>query len=327
MADLIRPEDDSFHHDIRTDDPFWNESGWFPFHVPERELSGFVYMNHRPNMNFSMTGVALWDPSGEETYDCLYYDWWEFAPLNGTTNTEMFDYSTPNGLTVRCVEPLKTFTMQYDRDGCQLDLRFDATMEPFNAGFPEGSEEWAPHHYEQGGRVSGTIIVNGEEIPVDCGSNRDHSWGPRFYKDNPRGDFPWFNDGRGCAFQMYNIGTEARESDPIIGTVEPHITGWIQKDGKESPLVSGSRRVVERRPDGVPWRLVIEGTDELGRTVNAEGRVVNVLKWPGWARYLQFWSLTEWTLDNGEKYWGEAIEWFPGIQARRFLRSLPKSNR
>ena len=74
MADLIRPEDDYFHHGTRTDNPFWNESAWFPFHVPERELCGFVYMNHRPNMNFSMTGVALWDPSGEQTYDCLYYD-------------------------------------------------------------------------------------------------------------------------------------------------------------------------------------------------------------------------------------------------------------
>ncbi|HVW32262.1 MAG TPA: hypothetical protein VHL53_06970, partial [Acidimicrobiia bacterium] len=69
MADLIRPQDDYFHKDIQTDDPFWNESAWFPFHVPERELCGFVYMNHRPNMNFSMTGVGLWDPTGEETYD------------------------------------------------------------------------------------------------------------------------------------------------------------------------------------------------------------------------------------------------------------------
>lgn len=319
MVDTVRPEDDYFHQP--SNDPFWNESAWFPFHVPERQMSGFIYMNHRPNMKFSMTGVALWDPSGEEVYDSLYHDWFEFAPLNESTNTEMFDYSTPNGLTLHCIVPLKKFKMTYDRDGCQMDLAFEATMDPFNAGFPQGSEEWGPHHYEQAGRVSGRVWINGDEIAVDCGSNRDHSWGPRQYQTNPRGDFPWFNDGHGCAFQMYNVGTSPMEADPIIGTTEPHITGWIQKDGKESGIVTGSRRVIERRPDGAPSRLLIEGTDEIGRSVAAEGRVVNVLKWPGFARFFQFWSLCEWTLDTGEKYWGEAIEWFPGVQARNFLRS------
>jgi hypothetical protein len=43
-----------------------------------------------------------------------------------------------------------------------------------------------------------------------------------------------------------------------------------------------------------------------------------------WARYLQYWSLCEWTLDDGSTQYGEAIEWFPGIQARQFLRSLPQ---
>ena len=165
MVDTVRPEDDYFHTSTMTDSPFWNESAWFPFYVAERDLSGFVYMNHRPNMNFSMTGVALWDPSGEEMYDCLYHDWYELAPLNSSTNTEMFDYATPNSLTLRCLEPQKAFTMQYDRDGCQLDLRFDATMGVANSGFPDGSEEWGPHHYEQGGRVTGTIRTTARTSP------------------------------------------------------------------------------------------------------------------------------------------------------------------
>jgi hypothetical protein len=46
--------------------------------------------------------------------------------------------------------------------------------------------------------------------------------------------------------------------------------------------------------------------------VQAEGRTKNVLKWVGWARYLQFWQLCERQLDNGDKFYGEAIEWFPG---------------
>jgi hypothetical protein len=81
---------------------------------------------------------------------------------------------------------------------------------------------------------------------------------------------------------------------------------------------------VERRPDGVAWKLVTEGTDNLGRTLRAEGETKNVLKWVPWARYMQFWSLCKRTLDDGSKQHGEAIESFPGIQARQFLRSLPQ---
>jgi hypothetical protein len=328
MVDHVVPADDYFHKSSMTSSPFWNESAWFPFYVAERDLSGFVYMNHRPNMNFSMTGVALWDPTGEEMYDCLYHDWHEFAPLDiRGTDTEMFDYSTPNGLSVRCLEPQRAFTMQYDRDGVQFDLRFDATMDVANSGFPDGSEEWGPHHYEQGGRVTGSVYVDGDQIAVDCGSNRDHSWGPRLYSENPRGDFPWFNDGKGFAVQMYNAGHLTRDNDPVFGTTERSITGWIQRDDKVGNIVDGKRTVLERRPDGVPWRIAIECTDELGRTVAAEGRCKNVLKWVPWARFLQYWSLCEWTLDDGSIQYGEAIEWFPGIQGRKFLRSLPVADR
>jgi hypothetical protein len=324
MATFVVPQDDYLHRESMTDDLFWVESAWFPFYVADRDLSGFVYINHRPNMNFSMTGVALWDPTGENMWDCLHYDWLEFAPLDiRRRDTEMFDFSTPNGLTVACLEPQKAFTMTYDRDEVRVDLRFDATMDVANSGVPDGSEDWGPHHYEQGGRITGTVVVDGEEIAVDCGSNRDHSWGPRPLRDIPRGDFPWFNDGRGFAFQMFTVTDLPRETDPIVGTTELAGTGWLQQDDKVAAIVTGTRRVVERRPDGVPWRVLVDATDELGRRVEAEGRCRNVLKWVPWANYLQYWSLCEWTLADGSVQYGEAIEWLPGNQARRFLRSRP----
>ena len=136
----------------------------FPFYVAERDLSGFVYMNHRPNMNFSMTGVALWDPSGEEMYDCLYHDWFELAPLNSSTNTEMFDYATPNSLTLRCSSRRKRSRCSTTVTAVQFDLRFDATMGVADSGFP-GMRGRA---CERGGRVTGTIRINGEDIAVDC---------------------------------------------------------------------------------------------------------------------------------------------------------------
>jgi len=71
-AYLVRPEDDSLHEN--DGDLFWNESSWVPFHIADRSLSGIVYFYHRPNMKFTQGGLILWDPSGENAYDCLLYD-------------------------------------------------------------------------------------------------------------------------------------------------------------------------------------------------------------------------------------------------------------
>lgn len=58
-----------------TDDLYWNESGWFSFSVPERGVHGMVYYMFRPNMQMMMGGPVLWDASGANSWNCLYYDW------------------------------------------------------------------------------------------------------------------------------------------------------------------------------------------------------------------------------------------------------------
>jgi hypothetical protein len=327
MDQPIVPADDYLH--TPTDHPLWNESGWFSVSVPERDIHGFIHTGHRPNMNMSLCGIGLYDPSGDEVYDCLYYDYGTPAPLNATTNTEMWDYTDPNSLTLRCLEPLKRFSIRYDRGGCVLDLEWNATMAPFNAGFPPGSEGWGPCHYEQAGRMTGIIRVEGSEYAIDCGSNHDRSWGPRDYQnrseaDFPRHDFPWFNDGRGYAMNMYTLPTVAPLDDPVIGMTDRAIGGWIQRDEKVARIVSGTRAAVERRADGVPSVVVVEGTDELDRSFHAEGRVASVLKWTGLPGMLVFWSGVEWRLDDGRTIWGETGEVFTGGSGRRFLRSLPR---
>src|SRR2546423_6194252 len=86
---MIRPEDDSFHDG--QGDPYWNESAYFTFVIPERKIDGLIYFWHRPTMNLSSAIVALWDPSGAETYDCLFYD---FTPFNALPrDADMFHCS------------------------------------------------------------------------------------------------------------------------------------------------------------------------------------------------------------------------------------------
>ena len=102
----IVPEDDSWAHHARPDDPFWNESGLFGFMVPDRRIDGYFYVWHRPNMNLTSAGVALWDDIGSETHNCLYSEWFHFNPM--APGTDMFDFELGNGMRCKVLEPLKT---------------------------------------------------------------------------------------------------------------------------------------------------------------------------------------------------------------------------
>jgi len=51
--------------------------------------------------------------------------------------------------------------------------------EPWNRDFFRRVKEIRKVHLEQGGRITGSIILDGEKIEVDWRSIRDHSWGTR----------------------------------------------------------------------------------------------------------------------------------------------------
>src|SRR5919201_1153848 len=52
--------------------PYWSETSWFTFMVPEHNLNGWFYLYARPNMNLCGAGPTIWDRSGEENFSCLY---------------------------------------------------------------------------------------------------------------------------------------------------------------------------------------------------------------------------------------------------------------
>lgn len=314
---MITAKDESLHP--ASDDPFWSESAYFPILVPDRNVSGWVYFFHRPNMNLTVGGVALWDPSGAETYDCLVYDWGDLLPT--PAGADMFDFSLSNGLTVKCVEPLQSFTLQYENGDRRFDLRWDATEPPFEAAWGKESttDDWAKGHYEQCGRMHGTVTIGDDVIEVDHWSNRDRSWGPRHYVNNPGGDFPWAIASDDAGFHALATDTTPRttyrDGDP-----SKVIFGWYRHEGRTCVIASGSRETVERGPDGRPLRVVIDATDAEGRALRAEGRCLNWLKWHGYATMFQWWCLVEWRFDGHTAY-GELMEYLPLEEGRRALRS------
>src|SRR4051794_40036627 len=175
----IVPEDDSFQHHARPDDPFWNESGLFGFMVPERKLDGYFYVWHRPNMRLTSAGVAVWDDVGTETHNCLYAEWFHFNPM--ADGTDMFDFALGNGMRCEVLEPLRRYRLGYDSPQCSLDLLWEGAYHPPNLHYSteDGFDVYGGVHYEQLGSVTGTLTLHGEEIAVDCHAFRDHSRGPR----------------------------------------------------------------------------------------------------------------------------------------------------
>ena len=326
MRPEIRPEDDSFHPIAMPNEPFWNESGWFNITIPEKNMTGFFYYYHRPNMRYTVGGVALWDPSGAENYDCRYYDWGEPFPL--TLGADVTKFSLPNGTQITQVEPNQKYLLRYqpasnwyEGKGCKMDLVWEANQKPHNSGLPKGADEWGSHgHYEQPGRLKGVIELDGEVIHVDHWSQRDRSWGPRRLAGNPRGLFPWAIHNKDHAFHVLAVPDLRPEEDSGIGTTERIITGWYLKDGIYGDFSSGKCQVTKRGDDGAPLTMTIDATDHLGRVFHAEGRARNMLNWHGYPFLLMWWAGYEWSFD-GITAWGELQDYWPLQHSRELIRS------
>lgn len=309
---------DEFFQDKGTD-PMFNESGWFSLQVPERGICGWAYLHHRPNMNYTVGGLALWDGNGSDSYDCVYYNWGDPFPIG----EEMFDFKIGNGFEIECVEPLKQFHIQNHTYDCDADLTWTAFMPPVEPGFPI---EWGAHHYEQAGRMRGTIEVEGETLEVDCFSCRDRSWGPRTVNTvhHPRSGFPWAVASEDLAWLIFPIGTNAAKEDPAYGEEDTLCAGWYWRDGKAGIVQDGYRRIPERGEDGRPLVSQVAFTDEHGRSLEAEGAWGSTWKWHGHSFTFEWWALVEWQFE-GMTVMGEDEEFWPRDPARHFLRKhLPQ---
>lgn len=84
------------------------------------------------------------------------------------------------------------------------------------------------------------------------------------------------------------------------------VSGHIHRDGESRAIVEGHRAVVRNPVRGYPDQIVVEATDDAGRTVSATGTCVNHLLMataPGVP--VSIWVCgTNWVVD-GEPGWGQ----------------------
>jgi hypothetical protein len=312
--DRVIPHPDDEFHPPTSDDPFWTETCWFTFAVPERRLSAQLYPFFRPNQRVTTSGCFVWDPTGHELWNCLYAKNLWHVPL--APDAKLSDLSLASGLSYRCLVPLSRYRLHYldpDEGALEIELEFEALCAPNYLG---------ASHLDQPGRYRGCIRLRGETIAVDAYGFRDRSWGVRSQigatltgSGAPRGGYSYATASPRDAFHAVSMAFHDDVAVPIHG--------YLLRDGVYARLVPGKGRrdVLERAARDAPTRVRVTGEDELGRRFTAEGRCVNKLGVHLNPNLFTWNCLTEWSWE-GATGWGEDHDNWSASAATRFFRAL-----
>ena len=307
-------------HTNPPDDPYWSDSSWFSWAIPERNINGLFYNHFRPNMNCLLGGPAMWDLSGQHVWEFRYFDWQLMRLLpegKYGIDYDKYDFETSWGMSIRTLEPLKRYRLGYERDEFKLDLVFEGLCEPNVIGsqVADRFDESFRVHFEQPGRITGRVELAGESFDVDCFSIRDGSHGPRFLETPTPGAYTWSTADEKTGFQFIARDTQRSRDTSVV-------VGYLMRDGVLSPLEQGIRRVVERngpRPDVVE----VEARDAMGREVHAIGRARVPSEFMLFPDHGLFWTLFRWEYDGVTDAIGEDQEYYGIHDYRRWHRGGP----
>ncbi len=313
--------DDEFHPPDRSD-PYWTETCWFTFTVPERRLSGQFYPFFRTTQGVLSAGAFFWDHTGHTPADILHARHFWHLPI---PEQPLSDIQLPNGVAYRCLEPLRRYELTYrdpdaegvdsaGPDAVRADLTFTAIARPNYLG---------DSHLDQPGRYQGTIALGGEEFAVDSFGFRDRSWGPRsqfgpgIHGTPARcGGYSYATVSDRDAFHVITMDFSGGRGDGSLA-----IHGYLLRDGEWSKVASGSREVLRRHPGtAYPSSVAVDLVDELGRSLHAEGRCLNGLGLFLNPNLYSVNCLTEWSFGGFEAY-GEDHDNWSATGIREFLRS------
>jgi hypothetical protein len=302
----VTADDDTWHEPM-SGDPFWTETLWLRFAVPERNLTGILYAIFRPNQRVGSLFVYLWDRSAATEADALYVH----RAFHLPQPDDLRDAQLPGGFSYRCIEPLTRYDVHYD-DGVELrvDLRYTGVHLPVGRG-PAGTTT----SYFQPSRVTGTVELNGDELEVDCYELRGSAWDVRpDLRSPPRPDDLTKAVGHADTYGASAGTTFFMGSSGDLSTTSFH-SGFFMRDGQIQRIVEG-KRSVRRGVAGHPESIEIEARDAVGRTFRAVGTCVNQLYIP-MPSYVMWSNGVQWDVD-GEAMWGGDDDVPGGRPARHF---------
>lgn len=333
--------DDTFHPSP-DNDPYWTETTWWSFNVPERKLGCWLHSEFNTVRGTVTWRVYVWDPSGAYPEDLAYYRKLTEVP-QPDPNPDLRDITVPGGgFSVRMVRPLREYRVDYtDPDaGLEIHLTFDAVHDPrrYTPGEPPFMQYT---HLDQLCHVTGHMVLSGERIEIDSYSVRDRSWAPRGAPrpagpKTPRpektsrvthpGGPTWreIEREKGRGRIQYIFGHAGPDTGflafvrPAEGDARgwsPLNHGWLLRDDRFERLDRAASGMKNYRDPQTGWSgyMQVELTDLTGRTMSVEGHSVShICEHHGGST-----ALMRWDFDNGQIGWGEDQDiWHPTHFAR-----------
>jgi hypothetical protein len=291
--DLLSAADDAFHPP--TDHPWFFESSWWSFYVPERNLGAWIYHWVRPNQSTQGGGCWLYDDTTYSHLEVPYYACYANMPADDAL--DLRDITFPSGLSMATVEPLQQYRLRFaDRELIAFDLDFDATMAPWVG---------AHGHFDQMMHVTGELVLHGESIVVDSIAMRDRSWSPRpeRWKDGHIGYCSAGTDD--VAFLVNSAAGIRRETTDRVRA------GFYLRDGRRAALVDGTRVLERDAEHGYLREITVEAEDASGRRFVARGEGLSRMAMPIPGVHGVCWTtLVHWTID-GVDAWGDDQDAWP----------------
>jgi hypothetical protein len=311
---VIKDYDADFH---ATDaDPTWAETNFFGFYNAKEHLNVGVYALFRPNLGVVSSTICMNSRRSVTPWEADFCDLRAAMPIPEPRSLR--DFRLLNGLHIRCLDPNRIWHIMYDDgQGTTIDVRYEALMPAFDIHDPmmdpmcgsqsaAGKFAWGTAyngHFDQTGIFTGKLSIRGREVPIDCVSTMDHSWGPRPERGKP--NMSWLHAHFSKELAMHAIfGFDQTCNGDELWLAH----GYVLVRGKVHGLKAGTGRVA-RPQERYPEKLFLELTDSADRVWKAEGRALTTFPWQCWPNMVSFNSLCEWKLEGHEGF-GEVQDFF-----------------
>lgn len=276
---MIKPEDFDFHYDENSHWQ-WVETIAMPFSIPQEKINCMIYVVTRPMLGVAMCDISINDRITDLWEEQLYIDNQQHLPCPES----LMDFTLPNGLTVKAIEPLKHYKLSYQGfEDTHFELDYHALHEPYDINDPDmdptaaarqnnaWDKAWSGH-YEATYRITGQVTVRGKRHEVDCVDTGDRSWGPRAEGNNS--PVIWWH-----ASFMEDLTVHLFTGHDIAGTTEmgPHISGYVLENGVIHGLTASSGSQEYRK--AIPMGGELSVTDSRGREFDFTFSTLNACYW------------------------------------------------
>ena len=302
---------DMYFHTPSSDDTYWAETNYFGFYVPDEPLHVNVYVLTRQNLGAVLSSITIVDGFSNTPHLVRYTNNQVHLPF---PKTNFDDYRLGNGLAIKCTKPVMDYDIRFD-DGKRLafDVTYRALMEPYDIHDPamdplaqvsHGGDNVSntayAGHWDQTGRVTGKMTLDGKQFPIDCVSSMDHSWGLRH--EDQFANFCWLNanfDNDTSIHCIWVINPEDKNDYAAI------VHGYVREGSQVYGLTKGRGKVLR---NGLLHQFMdLQVEDKRGRSHRFTGTAFTSNPWSPWPYLYATHTFMRWEL-GGVIGWGEIQE-------------------